>query len=78
VKPATLIRSLGRTVATVRESQGMTRNQLSDKGLISQTALQKLETDATHAPSTRTLAHIASAFGMPLSELIRIAETTKP
>ena len=61
-------------IKEIRESQGMTQTELSEKSGITRTTIWKLETGAEEVTTSRTLASIARALNVPIGELFLSSE----
>lgn len=64
----------GKVIAGLRLQKGLTQEVLSGLSGIARSHLAMIE-NGTRSPSVDTLWRIAGAFGIPLSELIRLIET---
>jgi transcriptional regulator with XRE-family HTH domain len=60
----------GRRLRQLRESQGLSREDLAQKAVIKSGIIYKLEKERDSNPKLKTLAAIANALGIPISELI--------
>lgn len=63
-------RELGKKLQLARKRAGLTQQQLCQKAGLSYSTLAKIERGAIRSPSVFTVAHIASATGTPLEDLL--------
>ncbi len=68
---------LGRRVAVLRKSAGLTQAKLAELIGVQPEHISRFETGARGA-SLETLANIAEALGVELHELVRLAEAERP
>lgn len=61
---------LGKKLQLARKRAGLTQQQLCQKAGLSYSTLAKIERGAIRSPSVFTVAHIASATGTPLEDLL--------
>lgn len=62
--------NLGKTIAKLRKSKGLTQDELSSRAGISYSTLAKLERGAINAPSVYTMNDIAKVLGVTIDEII--------
>lgn len=60
---------MGYRIKEVRESMGMTQEELSEKSGVSRTIISALENDYQKTTSTKTLLKIAHALGTTVSQI---------
>jgi transcriptional regulator with XRE-family HTH domain len=60
----------GRRLREIRESQGLSREDLAQMARLKSGVIYKLEKGMDSNPKLKTLAAIANALGIPISELI--------
>ena len=68
----------GKRIASIREARGMTQAELAKRAKISQPSLWALEHMVTKEPKHSTLASVAKALAVPLSEILRAAASGDP
>ena len=59
----------GYTSKEVREKQGITQEELSNKSGVSRAIIASLENDDNASTTTKTLSKIAQALGVPVSQI---------
>ncbi len=62
--------ALGKRLQLARKRAGLTQQELCQKAGLSYSTLAKIERGAIRSPSVFTVAHIASATGTPLADLL--------
>lgn len=65
-------KALGKRLQMARKQAGLTQQELCQKAHLSYSTLAKIERGAIKAPSVFTVAHISSATGVSLEELLDI------
>lgn len=60
---------MGYKIKEVREKQGITQEELSNKSGVSRAIIASLENDDTASTTTKTLSKIAQALGVPVSQI---------
>jgi transcriptional regulator with XRE-family HTH domain len=60
---------MGYNIRTVRESMGMTQEQLSEKSSVSRAIISGLESGTITVTTTKTLEKIANAMGVKVSSI---------
>jgi XRE family transcriptional regulator, regulator of sulfur utilization len=65
--------NIGEVVQKIRVAQGLTQAQLAERSGLHQQAIGQMER-GTYSVTLRTLEKIASALGVPMSRMLRIAE----
>lgn len=60
---------MGYNIRTVRESMGMTQEQLSEKSSVSRAIISGLESGTITVTTTKTLEKIANAMGVKVSTI---------
>ncbi len=63
-------KALGKRLQLARKRAGLTQQELCQKAGLSYSTLAKIERGAIRSPSVFTVAHIASATGTPLADLL--------
>ena len=66
--------ALGKRLQLARKRAGLTQQELCQKAGLSYSTLAKIERGAIRSPSVFTVAHIATATGTPLEELLEIVD----
>lgn len=60
---------MGYKIKEVREKQGITQEELSNKSGVSRAIIASLENDDNASTTTKTLFKIAQALGVPVSQI---------
>ena len=60
---------MGYKIKEVREKQGITQEELSNKSGVSRAISASLENDDNASTTTKTLSKIAQALGVPVSQI---------
>ncbi len=60
---------MGYKIKEVREKQGITQEELSNKSGVSRAIIASLENDDSASTTTKTLSKIAQALGVPVSQI---------
>lgn len=60
---------MGYKIKEVREKQGITQEELSNKSGVSRAIIASLENDDSTSTTTKTLSKIAQALGVPVSQI---------
>ncbi len=60
---------MGYKIKEVREKQGITQEELSNKSGVSRAIIASLENDDNASTTTKTLSKIAQALGVPVSQI---------
>src|SRR3989338_9644049 len=66
--------ALGKRLQLARKRAGLTQHELCQKAGLSYSTLAKIERGAIRSPSVFTVAHIATATGTPLEELLETVD----
>ena len=57
--------NIGKTIASLRRKAGLSQQELSKMGGLTQTSLSQIETGATDHPNKETLDNICTVLGVP-------------
>lgn len=60
---------MGYRIKEVREKQGITQEELSNKSGVSRVIIAQLENNDSASTTTKTLSKIAQALGVPVSQI---------